>query len=285
MVFWIQTDENNVPIFDFQYELIDVLKQQSWLKNDPTPTHLLVPDAEYALNVINNSIDDIEKHKRDIIPVGSIEFVNSFLDKYFGSRVQAFNVPASIAGNERYTKRLYYKNLAPNDALHYINEFKLMAFLIKDARFPKGKMEVCRFGNENSYNWLRSANPNERFDMSLLLEGEREIVSEYRAFVSGNVVWDVRKYLGDWWENDKLNKNFVIEVAKKLSEDKSLPNDKTIDFAILKNGETCVIEVHSFISCGTYGFSGNVLPKMVKRAYLWQADNPPKCNPDGNNVE
>lgn len=283
-MFFIQTDESaipEIPMFDFQYELIDVLKQQSWLENDPTPTHLCVPSAEYAFNIIKNSIDDIEKHKRDIIPVGSIEFVNAFLDKFFHSRVQAFNVPESIHLEKRYTKRLYYKNLKPEEVVHYIEDIKDMTFFVKDARFPKGKVELCRYGNPSSYNWLRSVDESERFDVSQYLENEKEIVAEYRAFVSGNVVWDVRKYLGDWWTNDKLDKDLIIEVTQRLDKDASLPRDKTLDFALLVNGETCLIEAHSFISCGIYGFTSQSLPRMMKRAYLWQADNPPKFNPQG----
>lgn len=275
-MFLIQVDEIGIPMFDFQYELIDMLKQQAWLDNNAAPDFRLVHTQEEGFAIIESDNEGIDTAKRKYVPVGSIEFINGFLDRYFHSRVMAFNVPESVYTKETYTRRLYYKNLTPEEVVHNIKEFKLMSFFVKDARYPKGKMEVCRFMEPNTYKWLLKENPEERYDMSELLDGDKRIVAEYRAFVSGNVIFDVRKYLGDWYTNKKIDNDMLIRLAQELDFDKTIPRDKTIDIALLKNGQTSLLEVHSFISCGTYGYSGSPLPRMMKRAYLWQADNPPK---------
>ena len=38
------------------------------------------------------------------------------------------------------------------------------------------------------------------------------------------------------------------------------PKAYTLDVAVLRNGQTAVIEVHNFISCGLYGFTNHRLP-------------------------
>ena len=40
------------------------------------------------------------------------------------------------------------------------------------------------------------------------------------------------------------------------------PKAYTLDVAVLRNGQTVVIEVHNFISCGLYGFASPKLPLM-----------------------
>lgn len=278
-MFLIQVGEDGLPMFDFQYELIDALKQQAWLENGPQD-YALVKSVENGLAYVCAGLNEegIALVKRDYIPVGSIEFVNAFLRELFHSEIQAFNVPKSIFLNNRFTGRLYYKNQTPEQVLYLINEFKLMTFFVKDARRPKTVAELCSYSDKSSYEFLTRASDDERYDVSYYLSEEHGegIVAEYRIFASGNVIWDVRKYLGDWYQNYHVDKEFVRDLVLALDKDDTIPRDKVIDIGVLEDGKNILLEMHSFISCGLYGFTSNSLPRIMRRAYLWQADNPPE---------
>ena len=57
----------------------------------------------------------------------------------------------------------------------------------------------------------------------------------------------------------------VEEMAKLVSL-----SSCTVDVAVLANGQTVLIEVHPFISCGLYGFEGPDLLRMVSAAWNHQ---------------
>lgn len=75
-----------------------------------------------------------------------------------------------------------------------------------------------------------------------------EIVSEWRCFVRYGQILDVRLYKGEW--EHLPNKTFIKSAIEAYTE---APDAYGIDFAVLKNGRTVVVEVNDAFSLGSYG--------------------------------
>ena len=266
-MFLIQIDKDNLPMFDFQLELIDILKTEAWLNNTNDVNFILIHTADEGFNIIETDKDGIDIAKTKYIPIGSIEFVNAFLNRYFNTKVKVFNVPASICNNFKYVKRLYKKNLSIDEVSKVLEDHKLLTFIIKDSNNSKSIIDICSYTNKSI---LQCLDKNIRLDVSTYLD---DVVAEYRLFTSGNVIWDIKKYLGDWIYTYNLSIEFLVSLVHELNDDPTLPKDKVIDIGILSDGSVFLLEVHPFISCGTYGFSNKSLPRILKRAYLWQTEN------------
>ena len=85
-------------------------------------------------------------------------------------------------------------------------------------------------------------------------------VSEWRCFVFGGMLRDLRYYCGNKWvvpDKDTIN-SMVNAVGTTMRA-------YTLDVGVLESGETAVVEVHNFISCGLYGATVPLL--MYTAAY------------------
>jgi hypothetical protein len=71
----------------------------------------------------------------------------------------------------------------------------------------------------------------------------------------------VHHYSGDFRVFPDLRSVDMMVTAYK-----SAPVAYTLDVAVTKEGETVIIEVHDFFSCGLYGFSNlKILPFMFSQ--------------------
>jgi len=63
--------------------------------------------------------------------------------------------------------------------------------------------------------------------------------------------------------NIKLIENMIKDYTDS-------PMSYTLDVAVTENNETCLLEVHPFVSCGLYGFADyRLLPTMFTTGYNW----------------
>jgi hypothetical protein len=88
-----------------------------------------------------------------------------------------------------------------------------------------------------------------------------DIVSEYRCFVYNNRLLGINNYSGDF--TIFPDTDTIIEMIGEYTDS---PIAYTLDVGVIESGETVIIEVHDFFSCGLYGFADmKNLPTMYSR--------------------
>lgn len=202
-------------------------------------------------------------------PVGSIDFVFAFIDRFVkpnGSKeVHPLNVPDKLlkfAGRKidnivltdnasreeayAYFKDCKYIFIKSNDVIKdEINDRYLPDYLLMEDRIPNGSYQVSEYV---------------------------DVRSEYRCFIFlglSGIHW----YSGDFKIFPNVER--IEEMVRALKGDDYMFNQRhdtipayTLDVAVLGNGETVVMECHEFFSCGLYGFPRNhEVPTMLNRAF------------------
>jgi hypothetical protein len=217
MKFLIQTIEGRV-LHDFSFRLIESVRYQNWLRNDNDICYDLTDETTYP----------------NCIPVGSVEFVIKYLDKYFNLKPIPKNIPNELMDIEWTGRNVL------NGTEKDITGFKF----VKSNTKIKGFAEIC------------DKAPKGEYQISDLIE----IDSEWRAFIYNGKLAGLQNYSGRFDLFPNVNR--INEMIKAY---KSQPAAFTLDVAINSKG-TFIIEVHDFFSCALYGFSDHrILPFMFSR--------------------
>ena len=87
-------------------------------------------------------------------------------------------------------------------------------------------------------------------------------VSEYRCFVLEGEILDVRRYKGDW---SKAPARDVVEAAVRAYRPYRA---YCIDFGVLDDGRTVVVEVNDSFAMGCYGLHPPAYARMIE--YRWE---------------
>lgn len=200
-------------------------------------------------DLLNNQNKVIVEHQ--VIPVGSIEFVEAYL----GKEIKAINIPNDLNSKEFTGRHIEICNI---DRLNQLSKVYNKLF-IKDATRCK-KFEPMIYEPGTQYENL----PNQLFVSEYI-----DIKSEYRAFIFRGNILDCRQYIGTYKDSYDYT---LLEKAVNSWKDK--PSAFTLDIAVTNDGKTVIIEAHNFISCGLYGFSDyNKLAYMICNAYLEEYNN------------
>jgi hypothetical protein len=247
--------ETNQVIYDFELELVNAVKYQNWCVPDSMGTTFCTFDELNELDILTCKCD-IER----VIPIGSVEFVTLFLKKYMSEyvkldvdvNIQPRNLPECLFN---YAKRVV-KNVYPSSVYNKKPLFAKSNHFIKDESNGKNYDYEIRDYFDNKYT----------VQISELLIGDKEIVSEYRCFIHNQKLSGLQNYSGDFTVFPDVN--IIKEMIDVLSAYIPYLREYTLDVAVLKDESTVPIEVHDFFSCGTYGFSDlNILPYMFFRSY------------------
>lgn len=227
--FLIQTI-NGCVVHDFAFHLIKAIEYHNWLRNEEVYT--------YALS-------EAPEHSPDMIPIGSLEYVFSYLERYQSvkkSQIRPINIPiplreVTFAGRELYVAK---KEDIPTPSYLFI----------KSNEAYKGFTDVV----ENT-----STLPAGEYLVSEVVEMD----SEWRAFVQNGELVGLQHYLGDF-----LLFPDVSKLKEMINAYQDAPRSYTLDIGVA-NKTTMVIEVHPFVSCGLYGFHDyKRLPNMMIQGYL-----------------
>jgi len=218
MTFLIQT-YNGIVEHDFSLELIESIKYLKWLDS--------TNDMNYVLS------DDINGYEIGYIPIGSVEFVQQYLEIFHNINIKPINIP---------------------EELFSFCERKVINGTEKDiigSKFVKSNDKI------KSYTEITKKAPPGNYQISEIIE----IESEWRSFVYKNKLVGLQNYSGDF----KIFPD-VEKIETIINNYKSAPIAYTLDVAILTNNKTDIIEIHDFFSCGLYGFSDRkILPYMFIR--------------------
>lgn len=259
-----------------------------FLQNDKYTIDKEILDLKYILsnygNQYTHEIDEISildmkdaKFGQGInVPVGSIQFVGAFLENVKGSSyMKPLEIPEFLQKKE-YLKRHYeickFKDLP-----------KSGTYFIKDASFLKSWEANVFF-----MPFLKDTIPKVQDDWeeheyvcSSVLD---TIYAEYRVLVNEDNVVGVQYYNGFqirdecssgfsynqslysgvlYFPDSDIIRSIVDDIKAYRKSGGIFPKSYTLDVAVTPRG-TVLLEVHNFVSCGTYGFCGKELIYMYR---------------------
>ena len=141
-MFLIQTGEDGQVLFDFQHELLERLRINKWMYDD-------------ASNVLlAQSFKNFSKPENELVcPVGSLEFVSGYIQKYYGDvglknriPMRPINVPTQLA-NEEFAGRFIKKYVTLQEVLSILNNNPESNYYVKSSLQIKDKLRFCYKGN------------------------------------------------------------------------------------------------------------------------------------------
>jgi hypothetical protein len=224
--FILETDKNEDFIDTFVYDTFKSIKDFNSFKNN---------EKYYGYRT---NISVLNQFGKDLIPVGSIEFVHNYFSRHNITIPKPLNVPDIL---REYCSReiidINKKELLSNK-IKYNNYFIKSNDSYKD--FEINKVKYFNFDSSKTENYFISS------------QIEPEIISEYRCFVLGNRLLSINNYIGDPIGLTNLHINMLKLFISKIDL-----RAFTIDIAVLENGNIEIIELHHGYSCGNYGFKGD----------------------------
>ena len=211
---------------------------------------------------------------KEAIPVGSLEFVHSFLYVVHGiEMMNAIEVPECLRLPHilmRDYKIVPFDKL-PREGRHFV---KCVTGLKRGTY--SGSMKTI-LDNPDSY----SLDPSSLYQVS----DELDIESEYRVIVMDDEIYGIQFYDGDPTIMPTPNEiRKIKEMVLRYSMAKNVPKAYTLDVAIINTDEDdgrdiALIEVHPFVSVGTYGCRGSFLPRMYQLGIEWYVKHNDEMKP------
>lgn len=197
-----------------------------------------------------------ERKYKDYIPVGDLKFVFSFLNYYYNiDNLNPIEVP-DILRKDRYLKRRYefikkkdikYNQMAFIKDISTLKKFNYPGYIDKELNIP---------GND---------------DTLFLYSEFINIKSEYRIIVLDDEIQGIQFYNGDCtvFPNVKI----LREMINLYSLTKGHARAYTLDIAITDKLDTVILEIHPFVSVGTYGYSNSNLPCLYRLGIDYYINN------------
>ena len=170
----------------------------------------------------------------EAIPVGTIEFVTAWLQKYHSIVTEyAIEVPQVLRTTE-FLKREYH--IVPLKDLPVKGEY-----FIKDAT----KLKSFCYQGEVSSLPIKEMDPTHLYQASEIVD----VLSEYRVYIIDHKIECIAHYNG----NPLLLPDItLINKANNLYQfEKDAPKSYTMDIMVTNQG-TSIIEIHNFTSVGLY---------------------------------
>lgn len=199
----------------------------------------------------------------DYIPIGTIEFVFAYIDRYVrngaSKEIRPLNIPERLL---KYSGR-DTKNFVISSREDRLNISKMY----KDQIFIKSNTEIkCPY---NGY-----YDNKDILDNEIIPDGEYQIsniipiMAEFRVFVFQDNVVGIHYYLGDFMSFPSICKIKEILHDYEWAKYDDVPVAFTLDVGVTAFGETVLMECHEFFSCGLYGFRDyRHLPYMFTKGF------------------
>ena len=218
---------------------VEVFNARDLIQNSRTlNSYLLMDYTELKKN--NNDYSDW-------IPIGTLEFVRTWLKKYKGiEEMKPIEVP-EILREEKYLGRSY--DIVSFEDLE-----------LKGYKFIKDIDKLKQFSFTGDLGNLDKNDESIFISQNYLISNVVDIMSEYRVFVSDMSIKAIQFYDGDCTVFP--NVSLLREMVGKYYLVQDRPKSYTMDIAVLKNGRTIILEVHPVVSVGTYGYSEYALLNM-----------------------
>lgn len=232
--FIIQTDEKGIPSFDFCWHLIKAIEYQKWYRGKDEYGYILHDNNHFG------SFDP-----NIFIPIGSVEFVHSFLKTCGITIPKPVNIPPPFLNKFQYL-------LGRKVTIGGVNDIEYTSF-VKSHTKVKGFTGIVDPGESRL---------EELIDDTYVISDIIELLSEWRIFVYNKEVVGVHQYLGSY-----LYPPNIMTIHAMISAWEQAPKTYTLDVGVTKDymlgteyedtkkSHTVLIECHNFYSCGLYGFT------------------------------
>lgn len=217
------------------------------------------PDVEYP------------GYMKTAIPVGTIEFVESWLKALYGiSHINPIEIPVSLR-KEEFLKRDY--SIVDKDGIPK----KGHIFLKDVSRLKKfsGEIECERFfandiwsHRKEAYDAALHLDPRHLYQVSEVVS----ILSEYRIYVMDNEIEAIANYNGDPCIFPDIK--IIRKMINIYSMQEDCPKAYTMDIAMNERG-TFLLEIHPWISIGLYN---SLWSRKLLYAYRYGIDYVLKFN-------
>ena len=235
MKFLIQKVNGKVT-HDFAFTLLEATRYCKWLGNETKVKYLnyievTEPDDIYPIQ--------FKPYHKTYIPIGSVEFVTEFLGYFYGITPKPLNVPVELFP-------FAYRQIFNGNE----SDLKGKMFVKSNTKIK----DICGIFNEGEYVLPIG---NYQFSDVISIDGE------WRAFVYKNKLVGLQNYCGEFtkFPNVKILKLMIDAYAP------TAPIAYTLDIGV-NDGGTFVIECHTFMSVGLYGFRDmGRLPKMFQESF------------------
>jgi hypothetical protein len=217
--FLIQTFDGIVK-HDFSFTLLESIRYHNWLRDEKVFDYRLTDDKIFS----------------NYIPIGSVEFVENYLYKYYIIKFKPLNIPKDLL-KEKFTKRNIFNGTERD---------------IIGKKFVKSNDKIKSFAE------ITDHAPIGNYQISDIIE----IDSEWRSFVYEGKLVGLQNYSGEF--DIFPNVNLIKEM---IAEYKNCPIAYTLDVGI-NSLSTFVLEAHPMVSVGLYGFSDHkILPYMFSKTF------------------
>lgn len=191
------------------------------------------------------------------LPIGSIEFVEAVMHKAFGVRhIEPVNIPAAM-NIKRFWKRRMAIASGAKAVQALFRDWNCQQLFIKSA--SRLKTDITGIYKQTDSPEKYDAEPLLLVSEVLPMTGSQ--AAEWRMFVYNGAIRDLRCYSGNPWSLPA--ESLCMEIALRAAQHYDAC---TVDVAVTDTGETAIIEIHNFISCGLYGASMPL--SMYRRAYM-----------------
>lgn len=203
----------------------------------------------------------VNRLDKESIPVGSIEFVNKYLDIIGSQPMKPINIPTDMQKPLFLQRRLM---ICPTeDVLSKFSEWQTNKLFIKSHQHLK-----TDYTGIYTYRDIQSS-PSilEHMGNKCLISEPVKFVSEWRCFVYKGELKDMKCYLGDFWTLP--NQTFIEACIDSAPEDLEA---YTLDVGVMDDGGNAIVELHNFVSCGLYGFDDSCILKMLRVAFRKEKD-------------
>lgn len=232
-----------------------IRQYKSWFQDLLLPVSDNMADESY----VDFAIKRWKGASRKIIPVGTLEFVQTALDKIYDRHIEMtpIEIPEALRG---YTGGRKYDIVRGADIPKECLADSKRWFL-KDASHLKRWNNLLLEGDCSAY-----IDPDTKYVVS-----ERvNIISEYRVFVYRDEILAVQNYLGDpiLFPNS-TTLNAIIQDYSTIDHPKSYTADIGLILRPSGSVKTALIEIHPFVSCGLYGFYEKDILSMLEDGIDW----------------
>lgn len=229
---------------DFSFTLLESIRFRNWLQNSEKIKYRFFDTTEDGVDF------KFKLLHRHYVPVGSVEFVSSFLKQFYDLTPKPLNVPEALLP---YAGRHIFNG---NEKTIFKEMVSGREYIIKSNDKIKGYFTSHVAGNKIDI-------PVGNYQVSERIP----IDSEWRAFVYQNKLVGLQNYAGIFTIFPR------IQSLKQIIDEYSpnAPIAYTLDVSITENDKIPdIIEVHDFFSCGLYGFADHAKYPSMLHLWFWQ---------------
>ena len=248
ITFLVEVDAGGDFAHDFTWSIYKSVNYHLWYHQKNTNYKLVKVKSKNEKEIFTYNIGN-----QHVVPIGSVEFVHRYMKMKGLDIPNPLNVPEELRKSEFLKRDVFESSL---DELDWNRSWfiKPVSDIKKFTGFVAKDLESAKLFE-----------PNIKDDEILFVSDPINIVSEYRCIIHKNELQAIQYYQGEF----TIFPN-VDMIKKIISDYKDSPPTYTLDLGITEKGETIIVELHHFYSCGLYGFNDWYnLPKMFSDWWYW----------------